>query len=602
MADKVVSLEFNVNTSKGVTEINKVTQATEAATAASVDYEKQLNDIKKATDGAGFKELNAALKQYRDLALQAGTESPIGKQALAEAGELKDRLGDLRTQIATTGQDGRALQASLQLGGGIVAGFGAVQGVMALVGSESEDLQKTLVKLQAAQAALVSIEEIRSVLEKESALRITATAIAEKARAAATAISTFATSASTTALKAFRIALIGTGIGAIVVALGALASAMGLFGDETEDASKKVEKLNKELDKQRDLTDKLNDDIDKNAEIQKLKAQIAGKSEEEIVNIEKAAQNEKIKNLYKYYQESQKAYDAIRKDQKATAEDRLKFQENEQKAYDAYLAALDNRTISGLQRDKEAADKQREQEKAAREKAAADLKKWREDRQALEKRIKEEAIDDALKIAAAEKEAEAAKTIAIQEEIKKRDQARQEQLDGEKARNDREKQEAKELNDLKINLALQGFDLINQLVNDFDNNSKESQERAFKLNKAFQLTQATIEGTRGVLKAYAEAPLGFKIISAGLAAGFAAAQIAKISQTKFNSAKFDSTIPQQNTTPTSDLITTAPTTQTQSTILNQQQAQPQNIKAYVVESEITKTQKRVNSIIETASI
>ena len=600
MADKIVSLEFNVNTSKGVTEINKVTQATEAATAASVDYEKQLNDIKKATDGAGFKELNAALKQYRDLALQAGTESPIGKQALAEAGELKDRLGDLRTQIATTGQDGRALQASLQLGGGIVAGFGAVQGVMALVGSESEDLQKTLVKLQAAQAALVSIEEIRSVLEKESALRITATAIAEKARAAATAISTFATSASTTALKAFRIALIGTGIGAIVVALGALASSMNLFGDETEDASKKVDKLNKDLEKQKDLTSKLNDEVDRNAEIQKLKAQIAGKTEAEISKIEKEAQDQKVKNLFEYYQRSQKIYDAI-KAAKPPAEDLEKFKKNEQEAYDAYLAAINERNLLALQKEKELSDKQREQEKAAREKAAADLKKWREDRQALEKRIKEEAIDDALKVAAAEKEAEAAKTIAIQEEIKKRDQARQEQLDGEKSRNDREKQEAKELNDLKINLALQGFDLINQLTALTENNNKESAKRAFNVNKAFQLAQATIEGYRGTLKAYQEAPPGLKIISAGLAAAFAALQIAKISQTKFNSAKFENTTP-QTTTPGAGIVTAAPTTQTQSTILNQQQAQPQNIKAYVVESEITKTQKRVNSIIETASI
>ena len=66
MADKVVSLEFNVKTAGAVTEINKVTQATDGATAATNEYEKQLLDIKKATDGAGFKELNRALKQSKD--------------------------------------------------------------------------------------------------------------------------------------------------------------------------------------------------------------------------------------------------------------------------------------------------------------------------------------------------------------------------------------------------------------------------------------------------------------------------------------------------------------------------------------------------------
>jgi hypothetical protein len=587
MADKVVSLEFNVNTSKGVTEINKVTQATEAATAASVDYEKQLNDIKKATDGAGFKELNAALKQYRDLALQAGTESPIGKQALAEAGELKDRLGDLRTQIATTGQDGRALQASLQLGGGIVAGFGAVQGVMALVGSESEDLQKTLVKLQAAQAALVSIEEIRSVLEKESALRITATAIAEKARAAATAISTFATSASTTALKAFRIALIGTGIGAIVVALGFAAEKMGLFGDSTDDTT---EKLKKQKEAQEAHNKKLEESLklqvesrrlrqggafEAQLELEQLKAK--GASITEIYLAEKNLIKQQLANLT--YLKTSRGY-ALKEE----LEERRKLEN------DKYVLSL--KYIKDTQ---DANQKAREEERARITKAESEraqkvfetraealrlLQVLEDEARAARIKASEDAVNAEVALIEAKMEAD------IQDaELKKKEAERQ-----------------KELNDFKINLALQGFDLINQLVNDFDNNSKESQERAFKLNKAFQLTQATIEGTRGVLKAYAEAPLGFKIISAGLAAGFAAAQIAKISQTKFNSAKFDSTIPQQNTTPTADLVTAAPTTQTQSTILNQQQAQPQNIKAYVVESEITKTQKRVNSIIETASI
>jgi hypothetical protein len=587
MADKVVSLEFNVNTSKGVTEINKVTQATEAATAASVDYEKQLNDIKKATDGAGFKELNAALKQYRDLALQAGTESPIGKQALAEAGELKDRLGDLRTQIATTGQDGRALQASLQLGGGIVAGFGAVQGVMALVGSESEDLQKTLVKLQAAQAALVSIEEIRSVLEKESALRITATAIAEKARAAATAISTFATSASTVALKAFRIALIGTGIGAIVVALGFAAEKMGLFGDSTDDTT---EKLKKQKEAQEAANKKLEENIKLEAESRRLRQ--GGALELQLQLDQLKANGATLTEIYlkeKQLLESQLNDLAIAKNKRGKLNDEELAQERKIKN-DKYI--LDLKYIKDTQ---DANQKAREEERAritkeeseraqkvfeTRAEALRLLQVLEDEARAARIKASEDAVNAEVALIEAKMEAD------IQDaELKKKEAERQ-----------------KELNDLKINLALQGFDLINQLTALTENNNKESAKRAFNVNKAFQLAQATIEGYRGTLKAYQEAPPGFKIVSAGLAAAFAALQIAKISQTKFDSAKFDVATPQQTTTPGAGIVTAAPTTQTQSTILNQQQAQPQNIKAYVVESEITKTQKRVNSIIETASI
>jgi hypothetical protein len=168
---------------------------------------------------------------------------------------------------------------------------------------------------------------------------------------------------------------------------------------------------------------------------------------------------------------------------------------------------------------------------------------------------------------------------------------------------EKELQRQKELQTAKVNLALQGFDLINQLVNDFDNNSKASQERAFKLNKTFQLAQATIEGYRGVLKAYAEAPVGLKIASAALAAGVAAAQIAKISQTKFNSAQFD----KKTDTTTSNLNNTLPTNTTAPTVVGSQSTilqnnQPTTIKAIVVESDISIVQKRINSIRETARI
>ena len=606
MADKVVSLEFNVNTGDAVVEINKVTKATDAATKSTDNYEQQLKELKKATDGAGFRELNSALKQYRDIALQAGETTPIGRQALAEAGELKDRLGDLRTAIQTTGQDGRQLQAALQLGGGIVAGFGAVQGVMALVGSESEDLQKTLVKLQAAQAALVSIEEIRSVLEKESALRIVATTIAEKARAAATALGTMATNAGIMSLRAFKIALASTGVGAIVVLLGLAAEAMGLFGDSTDDAAASADKLNEELEKQKNITNELNKAVDKGTEKQILKAKIAGATEEQITKIEEEGFKRRISNLEKLQQKAFDTYGAALRNEELTAEERLKVEEKFNDANNALSEERSKFEIFNLQNELEAADKKREKakeaEKKRREEEAANLKKFREERQALDKKLTEEAIDDKLRLEKQIKEEEELKLQQEKERFLERAKLLEEQGAAEVASRERRKKEEEEFQMAKVNLALQGFQLINQLVNDFDSNSREAQERAFKLNKAFQIAQATIEGTRGTLKAYAEAPVGLKIASAALAAAFAAAQIAKISQTKFNSAQFEKPNIPTGSVIGNGIVTSAPATpQTQSTLLNQPQ-QTQVIKAVVVESDITKVQNRVQSIIETASI
>lgn len=194
--------------------------------------DKELKDLKKTTDSVGSsiekrfadiqkrvasgeltqRQLTKAVKEYQSIALQAGETSPIGQQAIAEAGALSDRIGDLAARVRVAGEDGRNMQAALQLGSTITAGYGALQGVTALVGQESEQLTQTLVKLQAVQTTLASIEEIRAALEAESALRIQATTLAQK-------LYTLAVGESTGALKIFRLALIATGIGAIIAGI-----------------------------------------------------------------------------------------------------------------------------------------------------------------------------------------------------------------------------------------------------------------------------------------------------------------------------------------------------------------------------------------------
>ena len=601
MADKVVSLEFNVKTAGAVTEINKVTKATEGATAATIDYEKQLNDLKKATEGAGFKDLSRALKEYQDLALKAGENSPIGRQALKEAGELKDRLTDLKAAIRTTGQDGLALQGSLQLGGGIVAGFGAVQGVMALVGSESEDLQRTLVKLQAVQATLASVEEIRSVLEKESALRIMAVTVAEKARTAATVVSTFVTNASTLSLKAFRAALVATGIGAIVVVLIAAAEAMGLFGDSTDAATISAEGLNKELEKQSDLTKRLNTQIDRNLEKQILKAKIAGQSEEQISKLQIDAQNQRTKNLEDFALKTLRIEALIVKNTKSTEEEKLEAKKKTVEAYRAVDDAIQKQSVLNLQDQLIIADKAREKEKAAADKAREIQKEkdaeFRRKRQENEKNIADiiKQGDEEIERVRADKEKK--KEDAEQKEKDRRIKLQKEEEEFNKWKENEEQR----VIDTKIKLAMQGFDLINQLASLSGDKSEAAMKRAFEINKAFQLAQAINEGTRGVLKAYAEAPPGFKIASAVLAAGFAAVQVAKISQSKFNTTKFDNNKPADvPLTAAAPRQTTAP--QTPGRVSNLTGSQTTTVKAIVVESDITTTQKRINSIQEIAKI
>jgi hypothetical protein len=209
----------------------------------SNDLNKTFDDLNKRVESGtmSMRESTQAIKQYQTIALQAGRESPIGKEALQRAGDLKDKLGDLKTEINNLGTDGARMKAALQLGSTITAGYGALTGVQALLGQENENLTKSLVKLQAVQAVLASLEEIRGALEKESFLM-------QKAKTLQTWLLTTATGAyatvvgtSTGAMKLFKIALASTGIGLFIVALGAVVANFDKLKTKTAEVSAKFQ-------------------------------------------------------------------------------------------------------------------------------------------------------------------------------------------------------------------------------------------------------------------------------------------------------------------------------------------------------------------------
>jgi hypothetical protein len=195
------------------------------------DFEQQLKDLNAVVKNSTLTwgEYGKAIEQYQNIALAAGQTSPIGKAALEQAAILKDQMDDVSASVNNLAMDSRNLQTALQLGSGITAGYTAFQSVTALVGVENEKLMETMVKLQAAQSALVSIEQIRQTLEKQSLVTLKAKDFWNKAVAFSTQLfakaqtgATTATAGATVGVRAFTAALIATGIGAIIVGIGML--------------------------------------------------------------------------------------------------------------------------------------------------------------------------------------------------------------------------------------------------------------------------------------------------------------------------------------------------------------------------------------------
>lgn len=204
-----------------------------------------------------FSEMGKAIETYQSIALKAGAESPIGKEAIARAGGLKQQMDELTRSVDTLAQKGQNLQATLEIGTTVVAGYGAYLGITQLLGKENENLEKAFVKLQAVQAALMSIEQIRMALQKESILVQKAQSVWRGAEIVSTKImialrgqEAVATGAATVATRALTAALIATGIGAIIVALGSL---IAYWDKVTEAVKKSVEWLQEVYYKFQDL-------------------------------------------------------------------------------------------------------------------------------------------------------------------------------------------------------------------------------------------------------------------------------------------------------------------------------------------------------------
>ena len=124
-----------------------------------------------------------------------------------------------------------------------------MQGTAALAGDENEDLQKTLVKLNAVMAITQGLQQIQNALQKQTALSLGLNIAAQKTY-------TLVVGTSTGALKAFRIALAATGIGLAVLAIAALVQNRDKLKLSILGATQSSEDFIKAKEKSLELSDK----------------------------------------------------------------------------------------------------------------------------------------------------------------------------------------------------------------------------------------------------------------------------------------------------------------------------------------------------------
>ena len=206
-----------------------------------IALEVSMADNTSAGTTSAKKRLRELQQQLIDMAVAGQEGTQAFKDLEAQAGKLKDTIGDVSTRVKNMASDTRSIDTFVAAIQGIAAGFQIAQGAAALFGDENEDLQKAMLKVQGAMALANGVQQVANLLQKESILMTQGAAAAQKLYA-------LAVGTSTGALRAFRIALAATGIGAVVVALGFAAEAMGLFTGKTKDNTKAQEDNKRALD------------------------------------------------------------------------------------------------------------------------------------------------------------------------------------------------------------------------------------------------------------------------------------------------------------------------------------------------------------------
>jgi hypothetical protein len=207
--------------SKKVADTYKSAGKSIAAAFSGNEVKKALADQNKAFDDLNKKgvPLTRVLRGLRN-DLNALEEAGKGgtaefKKLILEAARLEDQIGDTRARVSNLASDTFKFDAAVQATQGLAAGFEIAQGAAALFGSESEELQKNLLKVQAATAIANGVQQISNLLLEESKIK---TLVLTNVQAAYGVV----VGTTTGLLKGLRIALAATGIGLLVFGVIAL--------------------------------------------------------------------------------------------------------------------------------------------------------------------------------------------------------------------------------------------------------------------------------------------------------------------------------------------------------------------------------------------
>ena len=493
----------------------------------------------------------------------------------------KERIDDLNESIDMLKPEAK-FQAFANLGAGIANGFAAAQGAAQLFGSESEALNESLAKVQSAMALAQGIQGLAGMGDS---LKVVSTMLKS---------TTVGTYLATAAQKLYNLALKDNPIGWLIAGLTALVGVIALvvnaMGDETEALKETISEREKELELMNRSADALKNENKFRLDL----AAAQGKNAKELAKINEENSKAEIKNIDLRIKENKRLFDerlvlmrqSSGEEFKKLQEANTKTLEDMRKLADERLAIQNSLKIQEAKLDTDANKEKETKDKEANDKYIQNLNELQKKLEDLKAQNILDAQDKELKILElaynrekAELKSKGAnnellrqldlkyfndradienKYIDIQEKAKKDEKdarekefadavAYAEKLADEELKLDEEKRKKQKEADEKAKVARQAeinsnfkmtSDAIGALIelnNSYPATSEKNARKSFKINKALQLAQATINGVQAVQNVLADPTLvgPARYVAAAIAGVTALANINKIAQTKF---------------------------------------------------------------------
>jgi hypothetical protein len=540
----------------------------------------------------GFKqELYEAKLAAEQAVMTFGEFSPEAIKATQKVAQLRDRMDDFNDRVSALNPD-KFAQINTVVSS-VARGFQAAQGAMALFGSESQNMEKTLVKLQGAMALAEGLEGLGKIEQQFLSI--------------ATTIKDNVINAFGSLQKAFN----SLGIGLLLTTIGYLIDKLSSMKSEEELVKMRLDNMTKSVDYQTESLKKLNDETAKQVDFQLRLAEAMGKSvyEQYIIQIEglETQVKQTQEKITKLTQEAEDKRNVVRNQFfSKTQEQRNKEIDEINKIYNPKILSLQKELQDKLNEQEILAAKEETRQKnealAKQEKRNQLYQEQLRKNAELQKKIDEEEYQRLFELQQARlRNSEIINNIqskGVQQQAKTTlgtaNEVSIQLQEIEISKYDKLKAMAYLYHSEIARMASDSLDVLAALNENFAGRDEASQRKAFEISKKIRIASTIIDSTEGTVKAFKtaqESPItalfpGYPFVQAAIAAAWGVARVKQIQNTQWNSASFDTSNGGQSSP---NISVSAPNMGTSSSL-------PQDNgggRVYVLEGDISRVQNRM---------